>query len=30
MNTLYVISGIIALCLLIYLILALLKPEWFK
>jgi K+-transporting ATPase KdpF subunit len=30
MNALYIISGIIALCLLVYLIIALLKPEWFK
>jgi len=30
MNILYIISGIIALALLIYLVLALLKPEWFK
>jgi K+-transporting ATPase KdpF subunit len=30
MNILYIISGVIALGLLIYLILALLKPEWFK
>jgi K+-transporting ATPase KdpF subunit len=30
MNILYVISGVISLCLLVYLILALLKPEWFK
>jgi K+-transporting ATPase KdpF subunit len=30
MNILYLISGIIALCLLVYLVLALLKPEWFK
>jgi K+-transporting ATPase KdpF subunit len=29
MNVLYVISGIISLTLLVYLILALLKPEWF-
>lgn len=29
MTLLYVISGLIALGLLIYLILALLKPEWF-
>jgi K+-transporting ATPase KdpF subunit len=29
MNGLYVITGIIALILLVYLILALLKPEWF-
>jgi len=30
MNILYIISGIIALILLVYLIVALLKPEWFK
>ncbi|MBI2851573.1 MAG: K(+)-transporting ATPase subunit F [Chloroflexi bacterium] len=30
MNTLYAVSGIISLCLLVYLFLALLKPEWFK
>ncbi len=30
MNVLYVISAIIALLLLIYLVIALLKPEWFK
>jgi K+-transporting ATPase KdpF subunit len=29
MNTLYLIAGAIALALLVYLILALLKPEWF-
>jgi K+-transporting ATPase KdpF subunit len=29
MNGLYMITGIIALILLVYLILALLKPEWF-
>ncbi len=29
MNTLYFIAGAITLALLIYLILALLKPEWF-
>lgn len=29
MTLLYVISGLIALGLLVYLILALLKPEWF-
>jgi K+-transporting ATPase KdpF subunit len=29
MNTLYLIAGLIALALLAYLILALLKPEWF-
>jgi len=30
MNVLYIISGIIALGLLVYLVIALLKPEWFK
>jgi K+-transporting ATPase KdpF subunit len=29
MNPLYIIAGIITLGLLIYLVLALLKPEWF-
>jgi K+-transporting ATPase KdpF subunit len=29
MNPLYVIAGIITIGLLIYLVLALLKPEWF-
>ncbi len=29
MNLLYIISGLIALGLFIYLVLALLKPEWF-
>jgi K+-transporting ATPase KdpF subunit len=29
MNVLYVIAGVIALILFVYLILALLKPEWF-
>ena len=29
MNALYIVSGVIALALLVYLILALLKPEWF-
>ncbi|MBK9051519.1 MAG: K(+)-transporting ATPase subunit F [Chloroflexi bacterium] len=29
MTVLYIISGLIALGLLIYLVLALLKPEWF-
>ncbi len=29
MNALYVITGIITLILFIYLVLALLKPEWF-
>jgi K+-transporting ATPase KdpF subunit len=30
MNVLYIIAGILALGLLVYLVLALLKPEWFK
>jgi len=30
MHILYVVSGLISLGLFIYLILALLKPEWFK
>jgi K+-transporting ATPase KdpF subunit len=30
MNILYVVTGILGLCLLVYLLLALLKPEWFK
>jgi len=30
MNVLYMVAGIIALILLVYLVLALLKPEWFK
>jgi K+-transporting ATPase KdpF subunit len=30
MNWLYIIVGLIALGLLVYLILALLKPEWFE
>lgn len=30
MNMLYVITGLIALALLVYLVLALLKPEWFN
>jgi K+-transporting ATPase KdpF subunit len=30
MNVLYLVAGIISAVLLIYLILALLKPEWFK
>jgi K+-transporting ATPase KdpF subunit len=30
MNTLYLIAGLISSGLLAYLILALLKPEWFK
>ncbi len=29
MNPLYIIAGLVALALLVYLILALLKPEWF-
>ena len=29
MNILYVIAGLITLALLVYLVLALLKPEWF-
>lgn len=29
MNALYIIAGLIALGLLVYLFLALLKPEWF-
>jgi K+-transporting ATPase KdpF subunit len=29
MNLLYLIAGLISLALLVYLILALLKPEWF-
>lgn len=29
MTPLYVITGLIALALLVYLVLALLKPEWF-
>ena len=29
MNTLYLVAGLIALGLFVYLILALLKPEWF-
>jgi len=29
MNSLYLIAGIIALGLLVYLLIALLKPEWF-
>ncbi|NJN97208.1 MAG: K(+)-transporting ATPase subunit F [Anaerolineales bacterium] len=29
MNMLYLITGLIALALLVYLVLALLKPEWF-
>ncbi|MDD1652646.1 MAG: K(+)-transporting ATPase subunit F [Methanomicrobiales archaeon] len=30
MNILYIVSGMISFALLIYLVLALLKPEWFK
>ncbi|MHB8104756.1 MAG: K(+)-transporting ATPase subunit F [Dehalococcoidales bacterium] len=30
MDILYIVSGVISICLLVYLILALLKPEWFK
>jgi len=29
MNLLYLIAGLISLALLVYLVLALLKPEWF-
>jgi len=29
MNTLYLIAGVITLILFVYLVLALLKPEWF-
>ncbi len=29
MNVLYLIAGLVAIALLIYLVLALLKPEWF-
>lgn len=29
MNLVYVITGIVAIALLVYLLLALLKPEWF-
>ncbi len=29
MNVLYVIAGVVTLALFIYLVLALLKPEWF-
>jgi K+-transporting ATPase KdpF subunit len=29
MNALYLIAGVIALILFVYLVLALLKPEWF-
>jgi K+-transporting ATPase KdpF subunit len=30
MNVLYLVAGIISFILLVYLVLALLKPEWFK
>jgi K+-transporting ATPase KdpF subunit len=30
MNVLYIVSGMISFGLLVYLVLALLKPEWFK
>jgi K+-transporting ATPase KdpF subunit len=30
MNVMYVVTGLLALGLLIYLVLALLKPEWFS
>jgi K+-transporting ATPase KdpF subunit len=30
MNTLYLITGLITLALFIYLVIALLKPEWFE
>jgi K+-transporting ATPase KdpF subunit len=30
MHVVYIISAIIAICLLVYLVIALLKPEWFK
>jgi len=30
MSILYIVSGMISFALLIYLVLALLKPEWFK
>ena len=30
MNALYIIAGLITLALFIYLVLALLKPEWFE
>ena len=29
MNLLYLVTGVVALILLVYLVLALLKPEWF-
>ena len=30
MNTLYLIAGLISLGLMVYLLLALMKPEWFE
>ena len=30
MNLFYLVAGVIAIALLVYLILALLKPEWFE
>jgi len=30
MNILYIVSGMVSFGLLVYLVLALLKPEWFK
>jgi K+-transporting ATPase KdpF subunit len=30
MNALYIVSGVIAFILLVYLVLALMKPEWFE
>lgn len=30
MNTLYLLTGVIAIALSVYLIVALLKPEWFE
>lgn len=30
MNTLYLVTGLITLALFIYLVIALLKPEWFE
>jgi K+-transporting ATPase KdpF subunit len=30
MNALYIITGLISLALFIYLVIALLKPEWFE
>jgi K+-transporting ATPase KdpF subunit len=30
MNGLYIVSGVVAFALLVYLVLALLRPEWFK